>query len=132
MRTPRGEGEGEGEKRGRHVVHRNTHNPLLMKNFDSFLEKRVTEKCFYSWLEKHGCWLTGQLQIGETEKKTCSCAEEHDLRVPKLRTELGTRTALGHSRELLILCRQVPLVFKPYKKRTHLDRLDLPLPQGQI
>ena len=43
--------------------------------------------------------------------------------------ENGTRPL---ERELLILGRQAPLVVKPYKKRTHLDRPDLPLPQGQI
>ena len=32
----------------RNVVQRITHHPLLMKNFDSFLKKRVTEKCYYS------------------------------------------------------------------------------------
>ena len=66
MRTPTRNTEGGG--RGPHVVQRITHNPLLMKNFDSFLEQRVTEKCFYSWLETHCCWLTDQLKIGEKKK----------------------------------------------------------------
>ena len=42
------------------------------------------------------------------------------------RTELGTRTALERERELLIHGCKAPLVVKPYKKKAHLDRPDIP------
>ena len=68
-----------------------------------FSKQWVTVKC-YSWLEKHGCWITGQLlEIGETGK---TCAEEIFVSVRATsdttsgyqrlaRTEMGMRTAHG-------------------------------------
>ena len=80
----------------RHVVYTWSiapHNPLLMKNFDSF--HRVTEKCYYSGWEKHGCWLNGQ--IGETKKKLAVVLRNTTSGYKRLaRTEMGMRTALGH------------------------------------
>ena len=82
----------------RHVVYTWSiapHNPLLMKNFDSF--HRVTEKCYYSGWEKHGCWLNGQ--IGETKKKLAVVLRNTTSGYKRLaRTEMGMRTALGHWR----------------------------------
>ena len=86
-----------------------------------FSKQWVTVKC-YSWLEKHGCWITGQLlEIGETGK---TCAEEisfrserHQTRPPGTKDWLALKwgweqhTAL--EREFLLLGHQAPLVFYP-------------------